>query len=120
MSDSRDGAAGEVKRAENQLVFRQTNEQIREVVDEMEPVLREVPIVCECSDPRCRRLLGVPMDVYRRVRQSPTWFVHAPDHRNDGTSGEVVEEFDAFVVVEKQGVAADVAERDVEGHAVDG
>ncbi len=116
--ESRDhSAVDEAKRAQNQLVFRQTNEQIRDVVDDLEPGLPEVPVVCECSDPRCRRLLGVPMDVYGWVRESPTRFLHALDHRDDGTSSKVVQVFDGFVVLEKQGTAAKVAERGRESEA---
>ena len=118
---SRDrSAVDQAKRAQNQLVFRQTNEQIREVVDGLEPGLPEVPVVCECSDPRCRRLLGVSMDVYRWVRESPTRFLHALDHGEDGTPAAVVEVFEQFVVMEKQGLAAKVAERGRDSEAFDG
>jgi len=113
-------AVDQAKRAQNELVFRQTNEQIREVVDELEPGLPELPVVCECSDPRCRRLVGVPIHVYRWVRESPTRFLHALDHREDGTPATVVEVFEQFVVLEKQGPAAKVAERGREGQAFDG
>ena len=105
-------APDETKRAANQTVFREANERIREIVDQPNVVLTVVPFVCECSDPSCRRLLNVPLAVYAQVRQSPRRFVHAPDHINDGTSGTVVETLDGFVVVEKSGVSAEVAERE--------
>jgi hypothetical protein len=105
----------EAKRAGNQLIFRQTNEQIREVVDAFGQVLPVVPLVCECSDPACRRLLAVPIAVYGSVRETPTRFLHALDHVDDGTRGAVAGVFDGFAVVEKQGAAAEVVAPDDEG-----
>lgn len=110
MANAEPSAPGEAKRARNQTVFREANEQIRDVVDGFDAVLPEVPFLCECSDPACRRLLNVSMSVYREVRESPRRFLHALDHQNDGTSATVVEKFDGFAVLEKEGVAADVAE----------
>jgi hypothetical protein len=102
----------EAKRAHNQTIFRKTNEQIRTVVEEHGQVLAEAPFVCECSDPACRRILKVSLDVYEDVRASPRRFLHALEHMNDGTSAHIVEGYDGFVVMEKEGVAAEVAEED--------
>ena len=100
----------EAKRAQNQVVFREANEGIREVVEQFDGALPEPPFVCECSDPSCRLLVTVPLDVYAEVRRSPRRFIHAAGHESDGTAGTVVQSFDGFVVMEKSGVAAEVVE----------
>jgi hypothetical protein len=106
-------ASAEAKRAANEAMFRGANERIREVVDRRDVVMPVVPFVCECSDPACRRLIDVPLRVYKDVRRSPRRFIHASDHVDDGTSGTVIEARDGYAVVEKSGVAARVAEQDL-------
>lgn len=104
-------ASAEAKRAANEAKFREANERIREVVERPDVVMPVVPFVCECSDPACRRLLDVPLPVYKDVRKSPRRFIHASDHVDDGTSGVVVATMDGYAVVEKSGVSARIAEQ---------
>ena len=55
---------------------------------------------------------NVPVDeeTYRRVRESPRWFILLPDHV-DSALETVVETHPGYVIVEKTGAAGDVAEQ---------
>jgi hypothetical protein len=58
-----------------------------------------VPFICECDDTACTQVLLIPLERYQEVRNNPEHFIHAPGHL--GPIERVVEEDDAFVVVEK-------------------
>ena len=99
-------ATSEDRKAENEAAFRDANERIREVHRELEPALERVPYLCECEEASCRETIRLTPAEYERVRSDPTWFVIVPGHP---TSGDVVEQGDGFRIVEKTGVAAQVA-----------
>ena len=67
--------------------------------------------VCECSDVSCAAVLTIPLDVYDRVRRHGARFVVAADDAHvDGSLERVVERHSEFWIVEKLGLAGDVAE----------
>ena len=105
--------AGERKRTENEAAFREANEDINAIIDGHGADLPAAPVVCECADRTCRRLINVPMSTYREVRKSPRKFFYDAVHggqTDDETS--VLETHDSFLVVEKTGVAGEIAEAD--------
>jgi hypothetical protein len=95
------------RKAQNEAIFRDANEEIEAVRAELTNVDGKTPFFCECEDPACREILRLDRDEYEAVRSSPIRFVIARGHP-DG-SGRVVAEHETYVVVEKQGVAARVA-----------
>jgi hypothetical protein len=102
---------GEAKRARNEVVFRDANEEITAVIDDHGVDLPFAPFLCECGDPGCRQLIRVPLDKYRDVRESPRRFILATGHdQRDGKETSTVETHEGFVVVEKTGVAGEIAE----------
>jgi hypothetical protein len=73
---------------------------------------QHLPFICECPVESCTELVTMTLDEYESIRQEPTWFLTAPGH--DATSvgagaAVVVERRDEYVLVEKTGVAAEVA-----------
>jgi hypothetical protein len=103
--------AGERKRAQNEVAFREVNEDINAIIDGHGADLPAAPFVCECGDRACRRLINVPMSTYREVRKSPRRFFY--DLVHDGQTDEetsTIETHDRFLVVEKSGVAGEIAE----------
>jgi hypothetical protein len=99
--------------AGNEAIFRDANEEIEGRARELEFPGR-VPFICECGDPSCRVIVGLAYDEYEAVRAEPTHFFVVPGHEGvAGSSGTTVRRAERFVVVEKTGIAGDVAaERD--------
>jgi hypothetical protein len=99
------------KIARNNSVFRDANEQIADAaVEHGLGDERTIPMICECSKPRCTELIRITLDDYRRVREDPRRFVHAHGHEPE-IAGAVrtVEHHDDYIVVEKVGHAGQVA-----------
>lgn len=104
--------------AKNEALFREVNERISEVSQELAPGTPNPEsidgLICECSDQGCLERVG-PLTIteYERVRQEPTRFIIAADHQAADVE-RVVDRQPSYWVVEKdEGVPADVArERD--------
>jgi hypothetical protein len=104
------------KIARNNATFREANEHIDAAAAEYGfGDGRWVPFICECSDERCMQIIRLSVEEYRRARSNARWFVHAPGHEED-VPGVVrpVDEGPRFVLVEKVGVAGEVADALVE------
>jgi hypothetical protein len=97
----------EERKARNEAIFRDANEEIDAVRAELGILDGKTPFFCECEDPACREILRLGPAEYEAVRSSPATFLVARGHPD--SSGRVVAEHDAYVVVEKQGAAARVA-----------
>ena len=109
--------------AENEARVRKVNEEIEAAVERLRPDLRLVPFVCECGHPACIVTLRLPLEDYNAVRNHGRWFICSPGHELTQAGHErIIETRDGFVIVEKQGEAAEVAERldpRAEGQAAD-
>lgn len=102
---------GEARRAHNEVVFRTVNEEIKALIDADDIELPLAPFICECGDRACRELIRVPLEKYRDVRESPRRFLLANGHeQRDGRETTTVETHDGFVVIEKTGIAGEIAE----------
>jgi hypothetical protein len=102
---------GEARRARNEVAFREANDQIKAVIDDHDVDPPLAPFLCECGDRACRQLIRVPMDKYREVRESPRRFILATGHdQRDGKETSTVATYEGFVVVEKAGIAGEIAE----------
>ena len=100
--------SGSVERlAKNESFFRQVNERIKEVADGLEGA-RTYEFLCECSDPGCTERIELTREEYESVRAKPARFVLARGHTVKEVE-HVVEREDEHVVVEKRGVAGQVA-----------
>jgi hypothetical protein len=99
--------------AENQSMFRGANEQI-EAAAQRNVVDGEVPFICECADVRCTEIVSLGLDVYTEIRRHPRRFVTAPGHEAmsvESGAGVVVSHGERYVLVDKVGVAGELAER---------
>jgi hypothetical protein len=100
--------AGSVERlAKNESFFRQVNERIKDVANGVSDE-DSFEFLCECSDPSCTARISLKLADYEWVRANPARFVLAPGH-NAPQVEHVVEREDEHVVVEKHGVAGQVA-----------
>jgi hypothetical protein len=97
--------------AENEAKFRDANERIEEAVQRLEPGALTLPFVCECGREDCLATLRVTIPEYERARRDPRYFLCSPGHEILGPGiGRVVEQTSKFVVMEKLGLAGEVAE----------
>ena len=96
----------EKKRAENEATFREANENIRAAERELDPPLDRVPYICECDDVGCREPIRLTAPEYEHVREDGATFAIAVGHP---TEGDVVEQYDGYLVVQKRDGGGEVA-----------
>lgn len=94
--------------ARNETLFREVNERIEAG---QWPTGRGEPVAfrCECGSLRCNMLVELTPDAYEKVRSNATHFLLVPGHEIPAIE-RVVERQASYVVVEKVGEAAEVAE----------
>jgi hypothetical protein len=93
--------------AKNESFFRQVNERIKDVADRFKGA-EAYEFLCECSDPGCTERIELTREQYEWVRANPSRFVLARGHAAPQIE-HVVEREDEHVVVDKQGIAAQIA-----------
>jgi hypothetical protein len=87
----------------NEAMFREVNERVEDINQTFASVTGTFDIFCECGDMACTERITVPVDIYERVRGESTHFLLRAGHE-DPTVESVVETFEVFVIVEKEGV----------------
>jgi hypothetical protein len=99
----------EARLAKNESLFREVNERIAEAARRT-LVLPDAEFLCECGRPECLDRVLVPLDEYEAVRSHADRFVLAVGHDQPEVD-RVLGAAQAYVVVEKTGEAAAVAEQ---------
>lgn len=96
------------KRARNELLFRQVNEQIRELEAKGDPASFDV--LCECGVSDCTATFTIDEAAYERVRSDGRQFVVLPGHEMLERE-RVVGRTDRYLVVRKLGDLGEIAAR---------
>ena len=97
---------------QNEVVFREVNERLRELGEGFSLVSEVAEFVCECGDSGCAERVQLPLSEYERVRSDAKWFVVVPGHELPEYE-KVVEKKDGYTIVEKlPGGPAGIAIRD--------
>jgi hypothetical protein len=94
--------------AHNEAVFREINERI-EAGTWVASADQPIAFACECAALGCNVLVELSVAEYEAVRAHPRRFLLSPGHELPAIE-VVVHSGDGYVVVEKQGEAAVVAE----------
>jgi hypothetical protein len=97
--------------AENQSRFREANERI-EVAAENMGIVGAIPFICECSREGCVEIASLTLDEYEEIRQHPRRFFCVLGHEDvaeETGAGTEVSRNDRYVVVDKVGVAGEIA-----------
>jgi hypothetical protein len=81
----------------NQILFREVNERVREVLDRTDDALE---FLCECSNEDCTETIPLSGAMYEHVRSRGNTFVVVHGHQRPDVE-RVVEERPGFVLVEK-------------------
>lgn len=97
----------EERLAKNEAVLRDINEGIREGAQSI-PGERAI-FLCECGQPDCEETISLTQNDYEGVRANPRRFFMTPGHEHADIE-KIVEHRDSYVVTEKFGRAAEIAE----------
>ena len=94
---------------ENEVIFREVNERVRETNETFDVTVRDAEFVCECGTATCVERVRMSLADYERVRAQPTTFLIVPGH--DAADVErVVRREERFWVVRKEArVAEEIA-----------
>ena len=103
----------EVRAAHNESLFRSVNERLEELNEAFASVTRTFTIACECADAKCVTMLEIAPTDYKAVRADPHQFIVLHGHVLPEIE-VIARESKDYVVVEKTGLAAEVAEALVE------
>jgi hypothetical protein len=102
--------------ARNESLFREVNERIvglEEQLGARQPDMEFIGFVCECSTVGCTTRVEANLGEYRMARERPTRFLVAPDHV-DANHERVVTTNSRFAIVEKVGIAGEIATDEAE------
>jgi 5-bromo-4-chloroindolyl phosphate hydrolysis protein len=83
--------------------------ELKELSESVSAINESLVIACECSDRSCTEMVTISHDEYEAIRANPRHFAVLPGHVYADVES-VVQESDAYVVVEKQGIASAGAE----------
>ena len=111
MSEDTDRA---VRTARNDSLFREVNERVKELNEAFDALARDAEWICECADTQCLEPIQMTHEEYEavRARGSDCFFVK-PDEAHVMPDVEtIVERHERYWVVQKIGVAAEIAEED--------
>ncbi len=100
----------EQRAARNEALFREVNENIARLEARHGGSGPHALFICECSSDRCTEHVPVDTETYRRVREHPRRFIILPGH-GDASLESIVEEHAGYLIVEKTGIAGEVAEQ---------
>ena len=93
--------------AKNEVIFREVNERIREVVPSDNG---GIDFLCECGRQACVEQIPLTMEEYERVRADPVQFFVKPGHASHDVE-EVIEENEGFLLVRKHAEEQEIARR---------
>jgi hypothetical protein len=104
LSDERGRRAGL-----NEALFREVNEQIRGLTDDLGSDGATITVICECGNADCTERIELRRAESERVRSDSLFYVIASGHEIPGVE-QVVERRNGWEIVQKVGVAGEVAE----------
>lgn len=99
-----------------QVACRLENERIQASADKL-AMLGSIPFICECPSPSCSDIVRLTFDEYEVVRQSSRRFFNVLGHERRSVAAgaeRIVVVVGDLTVVEKVGIAGEVAAHDFE------
>jgi hypothetical protein len=98
--------------AQNEALFREVNERVKELNTTFDALARRAEWICECGNTDCVEPVQMTQEEYESVRaRGNTCFLVKPGDAHVVPEVErIVERHERYWVVEKVGVAAEIAE----------
>jgi hypothetical protein len=110
MPQYEDGHERAKRAARNQVLFRDVNERVKDVNDHFQSFTTLQEWVCECANDTCTEHIEMSCDDYEKIREGAERFFVAPSEDHIWPDVEaVIERRDAYWIVEKSGLAAEIA-----------
>ena len=105
MRDSPSFPEASVERAlaANEVLFREVNERIHHLIEEIGGAREENEFLCECGSLACTETIRIPLSEYKAVRETPGGFLVAFGHEQAARYRVVGVRTGFFVVERKQG-----------------
>jgi hypothetical protein len=98
--------------ARTQSLFRDINERVKDINEAFSVVVPLGDWICECFRQDCSERIPLTLDEYEQTRAAPVRFAVAPsDHHVDFLIEDVVDRNERYWLVEKTGLAAELAQR---------
>jgi hypothetical protein len=94
---------------ENEALFREVNERVRETSETFDVARGEAQFVCECGTAACVERVHMRLDEYERVRADPTTFLIVPGHDQPDVEVVVAHEGNYAIVRKNTGAAEEIA-----------
>lgn len=97
---------------QNEVVFREVNERLRELGEGFSMVSDLADFVCECGNTSCTERVRMTLAAYEKVRSDPRYFVVVKGHEAPEYERIVSREEDYSVVEKLPGGPAEIAVKD--------
>lgn len=85
---------------QNEVLFREVNERLRELAEGFSLVAEQAEFVCECGSSTCVERIQMPLATYEQIRSDPKRFFVVKGHEQPEYE-KVVAENSTWLVVEK-------------------
>ena len=95
---------------QNEALFRQVNERVRDLSETFGAVTGSIALVCECGNVDCVEQVNVPPDEYAAIRADPLLFIVKPGHESADVEEVVARHGDYEIVSKHPGSPAVLAE----------
>jgi hypothetical protein len=97
--------------AENEVIFRSVNEQLRSLNSTLTTLTDPLQIVCECGTRSCTERIPVALEAYLEVREDPTLFITKPGHDFPETERVESKQEQYWTVRKDPGLPSEIARR---------
>jgi hypothetical protein len=94
---------------QNEVVFREVNERLRELGEGFSLVSELGDFVCECGNTACAELIRMTLPAYEQLRSNPKHFIVVKGHEEPGYEKVVSQEDDYYIVEKLPGGPAEIA-----------
>jgi len=98
-----------VRLAKNESVFRRVNESVVQLAERFFDAAERLDFLCECANVRCTERFSATVGEYEEAHVERDQFIVVPAHF-DPALERVVAEHAEYLIVEKLGLAGEVAE----------
>jgi hypothetical protein len=110
MAVSEESRERQVRAAQNQSLFREINERVKDLNEGFSLVLPIGEWVCECANETCTERISLSAQEYEAIRSDGVRFFVAPGEEHVWPDVEVVtRRYDGYWVVEKVGHSGEMA-----------
>ena len=104
-------AERELRAAQNQLLFREVNDRIKELSGKALGPAAEVDFACECDNPECHDAIPMSIAEFAAIEGAgKNRFIVSAGHEDDGVE-DVIEKREECLIVAKRGAGAEFVEQ---------